>query len=130
MTDIELMIEEIKEFNKNLKYEEIDAHLVFMCHPDTKKLIKTAFAENKITINKEFVHIYESNYYSPGDIYKVTDNKVKRRILKQHGLKVQGEEYTIYKTYYNYDINTVNITTTYATTSTSSNSTGSIYGWR
>lgn len=123
MTDIEIMIEEIKKFQSKLRIEEIDSHLVFMCHPDTKKLIKTAFIENKITINREFVHIYESKYYTPGDVYNVTDRKLKREILKQHGVQLEGEEYTVYTTYYSYDpnINATTITYNYQTSSSTNN---------
>ena len=117
MTDIEKMIEEIKEFNKRIAYSELDSHLVFMCHPDTRKIIDTAFKEVGLTMDDEFVHVYESIYYTPGDVYNVTDKKLKRQILKQHGIKVQDDEYIMYKTYFNSDgnMNTTTINYIYTT---------------
>ena len=115
MTDIEKMIEEIKKHNEKVAYSELESHLVFMCHPDTRKIIDTAFKEVGLTIDDKFVHVYESNYYTPGDVYNVTDKKLKRQILKQHGIKVQGDEYIMYKTYFNGDgnMNTTTINYTY-----------------
>jgi hypothetical protein len=101
MTDIEKMIKEIKSFNKKLKYEELESHLVFMCHPDTKKIINTALQEAGITIDDNYIHIYESNYYTPGDVYMVTDNKYKKKILNQHGIEIKAM-YS-YKISYRYD---------------------------
>ena len=117
MTDIEKMMKEIKEFNKRIAYSELDSHLVFMCHSDTRKIIDTAFKEIGLIIDDKNVHIYESNYYTPGDVYMVTDRKLKRQILKQHGIKVQGDEYMVYKTYFNSDgnMNTTTINYTYTT---------------
>lgn len=117
VTDIEKMLEEIKEFNKRIAYLELDSHLVFMCHPDTKKIVNTALKELNVPMDDEHIHIYESNYYSPGDVYMVTDRKLKRQILKQHGIKVQGDEYIMYKTYFNSDgnMNTTTINYTYTT---------------
>jgi hypothetical protein len=134
MTDIEVMIKEIKEFqDKPITKDvlEVDAHLVFMCHPDTKKLVRTALIENKIDINREFVHIYESKYYTPGDIYTVTDKKIKRKILRQHGVKLKDQTIVTYDDYYTtYYTTTTNISNATINYTTSSTSTGSMYGWR
>jgi hypothetical protein len=128
MTDIEKMIEEIRKLYSNIAYEEIDAHLVFLCHPDTIKIIDVALQEAGIKLREDYIHFYESNYYEPGDVYMVSDRKIKRKILKQHGIKVQGDEYVIYKTYYNYDVSGSRIDTTISY-STRTNGDG-LYTWR
>lgn len=103
MTDIEKVIEKIKELNNSIAYEEINAHLVCMCHFDTVRIIEAALKEAGIELRKDYVHFYASDYYIPGDIYIVTDKKLKREILKQHGIKIYDRESMYYD--YNYSTN-------------------------
>ena len=127
MTDIELTIEEIKKLQQNNTITtEINEHLVFLCHSNTEKIIQEALKENGLQIDKSKIHIFISEYYEPGDVYNVTDKKLKRKILKQHGIEIQEKEYFEFKTYYTYDCGTKYVTNTIHYTTTNGNS---YYSW-
>jgi hypothetical protein len=127
VTDIEKTIEEIKKLQQNNTITtEINEHLVFLCNSNTEKIIQEALKENGLQIDKDKIHIFVSEYYGPGDVYNVTDKKLKRKILKQHGIEIQEKEYLEFKTYYTYDCGTNN---SYTINYTTTNDSG-FYSWR
>lgn len=102
MTDIEMMIDEIKKFQEkshnvtNLNKE--DEHLVFMCHQSTEKIIYDAIRENGLEIDDKYIHIFASDYYRPGEVYHVMDKKMKRLILIAKKVITPMKENTMYFT--------------------------------
>lgn len=88
MTDIEKTIKEIREFNEKPACSVLGSYLVFMCHPDTKKVINIALKEEGLIIDDKHVHFFESNYYAPGDVYLVSDDKLKKQLLKQRDINI------------------------------------------
>lgn len=108
MTDIEMMIDEIKKFQEkshnvtNLNKE--DEHLIFMCHQNTEKIIYDAIKENGLEIDNKYIHIFTSNYYKPGEVYHVMDKKIKNMLLvSKNIIKPIQENYVTFTT--NYTVN-------------------------
>lgn len=112
MTDIEMVIDEIKKFQEKqhnvTNINEDSEHLVFLCHQNTEKIVHDAIKENGLEIDNKYIHIFVSNYYSPGEVYLVMDKKVKRMILiaKKIINPVKEKEITFSTNYtVNYTIN-------------------------
>ena len=126
MTDIEKMLEEIKKFQEkqrdirtiNYGTDEVDNHLVFMCHSNTVRIVETALKEAQVQNRDKEIHVFASDYYTPGEVYMVKDKKIKRLMLMGKGIikKPEKQEYTIYSNYTNYNNYTNNYTITFTNT--------------